>query len=270
VNALIDKYFIKQPRIRRFVTRLLEGDKNSEIELLGAKLRINSIKEHGYLRASRMANRGSLFRDEASVLVNLAWVLSSADTFVDAGANVGLFSHIVARFRKLNPALRVYAFEANPDTFERLVFDCKELGIEAHRCALSDREGSLEFVKGAVSHVFRTVQNQSKYSITSERVILPCRRLDSFGLAGDSIVLKVDVEGHEMAVLRGAENFFREGRISAVYVDGYEDRALPDFLKERGFSLHDGRTLESIECHAFSLLALQSCRSLPLLPKTSV
>ena len=255
MNALFDKYFIKQPRFRRWVTRVLEGDENVQIDLLGAKLTINSIKEHGYLRASRIAQRSSLFRDEVSVLINLAWMLNGADTFIDVGANVGLFSLVFARFRRIFPSLEIHAFEANPDTYQRLIVETANLGIHTHLCALSDREGSVDFVGGAVSHVFAAAQNSSCYSIPSEQVTLTCKRLDSFQFQGASIILKIDVEGHENEVLKGASGLFEQQRIRAVYIDGYRDLGIPAYLLAHGFAIYDGRTLKPSD-RPFSLLAI--------------
>src|SRR2546423_7846432 len=96
--GVIDKYFIKKPLIRKFVTKLYYGNKDKSISLFNAPLYINSIKENGYLRAYKYALKSSAFKDEASALVNLASFISACSTFVDAGANVGLFSSVFERF----------------------------------------------------------------------------------------------------------------------------------------------------------------------------
>jgi hypothetical protein len=49
-------------------------------------------------------------------------------------------------------------------------------GVEVFDVALSDRNGTLEFVDGAMSSVFSTVENASSYSISSERRVCECRR----------------------------------------------------------------------------------------------
>jgi FkbM family methyltransferase len=255
--SLIDRYFLKQPKLRRFVTRFLEGDKDSDVSLLGATVRINSIKEHGFLRTSRIISTSSLLRDEVPVIINLAALLSAGDTFVDIGANVGVFSLTFARLRPLLPGLKIHAFEPNPDTFARLVVQAEPLGIVCHNLALSDRSGSLDFVSGAASNIFTSVDHANSYTIPEERTSIPCRRLDELEIPGDSLVLKIDVEGQEKHVLDGAEGFFRARRVRAVYLDGYTDLTVETFLRDHGFALRDGMTLEPAREGAGRLLALR-------------
>lgn len=253
----IDRYFLKQPRLRRFVTRLLEGDKETDVPLLGTTLRVHSIKEHGYLRSSRLANSSALLREELPILINLAALLCDGDTFVDIGANVGVYSHTLSRLRKILPGLRFYAFEANPDTFGRLTANLEARGVRGHHVALADHAGTLEFVPGAVSHVFTTVENISNYSVADGRVSVPCQRLDAMDIEGDSLVLKIDVEGQEKNVLDGAEGLFRANRVKAVYLDGYKGREIETLLRGYGFTLLHGKTLEPTEGGVFSLLAVR-------------
>ncbi|HWB59833.1 MAG TPA: FkbM family methyltransferase [Chthoniobacteraceae bacterium] len=256
--SFLHRFFFTRPKLRRAVTRLLEGEREVEVSLLGAKLRVHSVKEHGYLRSSRLAKNSALFRDEAPVLLNLAALLADGDTFVDIGANVGIYSLTLARMRALLPKTKFYAFEANPDTFSRLAAHAREMGVVAHNIALSDHEGTLQFVAGAVSHVFTTVDNATSYSLAGETSAVPCKRLDQFDIAGDSLILKIDVEGQEKAVLDGASQFFVKKRVKAVYLDGCKEQAaVEDFLRGHGFAFLEGRTLAPTQGGVFSLLALR-------------
>lgn len=255
---LLDRFFIKKPRVRRFVTRLLEKDQDLTVRLLGANVRINSIKEHGYLRAARFMTRNSFVGDEIPVLNSLAFLWARADAFVDVGSNVGVYCAALAKFSPLHP-IALYAFEANPDTYVRLLETAKPLGVATYNCALSDHEGSLKFLSGVVSHNFATVENRSAHLLTTnDPVTIACHRLDSFPIVGNRIILKVDVEGHEWPVLKGAAELFEQRRIFACYVDGHDDPQIPEFFRTQRFRLFDGRTLEerpSGDC--YSLLAIQ-------------
>ena len=99
------------------------------------------------------------------VLLNLANILDDDDTFVDVGANIGIYSIFFNQFRKLKENVNIYAFEANPDTFSRLHENAKKHNFYAFNLAISNKSEKLKFIAGAVSHVFTTIDNQSTYSI---------------------------------------------------------------------------------------------------------
>jgi len=255
--ALVNRFFIKQPRLRRWVTRMLEGDRDLTVKVLSSEIRINTLKEHGYLRASRFGPRNSFVGDEMPVLMSLAYFLPEADAFIDVGANVGVYSAVLRKYRRLKP-MAFYAFEPNPDTYRRLQETVKGLDVETHDCALSEQNGYLDFVSGTVSHIFATVDNRSGYTLSAPAVRIACRRLDSFPIQGSRIALKVDVEGHEYQVLLGAAQLFDQNRVYLCYVDGFADKRIPAFLKERGFALYDGRSLEEQpDGDCYSLLAVK-------------
>lgn len=240
------------------MTRLVAGNRELDVSLLGAKLRVHSVKEHGYLRTARLAAHSTLLRDELPVILNLAALLADGDTFVDIGANAGIYALTLARMRAILPRTLYYAFEANPDTFSRLAVHAGEMGVEAHNVALSDHEGTLQFIGGAVSNIFTTIENTNPYSLRGGRPIaVSCKRLDQFDIAGGSLILKIDVEGQEKAVLDGASAFFDSQRVKAVYLDGYKDKAVENFLLSRGFTFLDGKTLAPAQGNVFSLLALR-------------
>jgi FkbM family methyltransferase len=254
----VDRYFIKQPGIRLAVTRAFERDENQDIVLFGTRLRINTIKEHGYLRAVRKLNFHSVLRDEAGVLVSLSLLICDGDTFVDVGANVGLFVCSLARRRFLSENVRFYAFEANPDTFNRLVESTRDLEVITSQAALSDRAGEAEFLTGAVSHVFTEAANRNDYHFKNQSsTVIKTQRLDESGVKGNSLIIKIDVEGQELKVLNGAGALFDQDRVKAVYLDGYKDDGVTDFLAKRGFSFFDGRTLRPVKSPVFSLLAVK-------------
>ncbi len=262
LSYILDRYFIKQPRLRRFVTSLLEPNRDLDVDLAGATLRINSRREHGYLRASKMLSKISTLTHELPVLMNLFSILKDGDTFVDIGANTGLFTHSIARLTQIFPELRLVAIEAHPDTFARLSSKVVER-VSYLNLAMSDKAGKMEFVDGAVSHVFTAVDKKNSYNIVGESIVVDAKPLDELDLGSDSIVLKVDVEGQESSVLRGASRLLSNGSIRAVYLDGYDDPSITEQLRDYGFLLFEGRTLKPLQPHeqTFSLLALRECRT---------
>jgi FkbM family methyltransferase len=253
---LIDRLLLKQPNFRRWLTRLLEGDRTENMTLFGASIRINSIREHGYLRAARFIPTSSFFHDEAPVLLAMASLLPWADGFVDVGANVGVYSKILYRFKALYPLLEFHAFEADPETVVRLGQTLTGTGVQIHPFAVGDSDTTQQFVRGAVSHVTTRSDLASRYSL-NDTFTVAVRRLDGCGLRGRALLLKIDVEGAELAVLHGAQGLFDQQRIVAVYLDGCADAdTVATFLNRQGFRFFDGRTLVPADFPPYSLLAI--------------
>jgi FkbM family methyltransferase len=245
----------KYPRFRALLTRLLIPARKIDIQLFGAKLCIDTREEIGLWRAARMADENVVFRDEVASLLNLALLLQPGDTFVDVGANVGLYSSVLSRLRNVSPHTNYVAIEPNPGTVERLR-DPVGGAVQALNIAVSDHAGELGFMPGVTSGVFRVSAD------SSSKMKVHCERLDALPLPQTDLVVKIDVEGHEVPVLRGATRLFDEQRIKVIYIDGYSDDAIPDFLRERGFSIYHGRTLVpcGAEAPRDSLLAIHRTR----------
>jgi FkbM family methyltransferase len=253
----VDKFYNKTPKARRFITKLRVKEEDVCVSLLDIELYINTVRENGYLRAHRMCRQSSLLRDEISVLSNLATLLRSGDSFVDIGANVGLFSSYLSRYKNILADIKIYAFEAHPNTYLRLEKNSSMHGFLAQNIGISDQEKTMSFVDGAVSHVFTTVENATDYNIASEIIDVKCRRLDQLDIHGKSLILKIDVEGQELNVLRGASELFQQQRVKAVYLDGFSRaKEVLDFLRSYDFIFFNGRTLEKCDGNIFSLLAL--------------
>ena len=124
-------------------------------------------------------------------------------TALDIGANIGNHSLFFSDYFS-----RVVSFEPAAQTFRLLEYNASLVGnVVCHNFGLSDADGEAPFTvhgsnRGA-SQVRATAEG------ASERVRL--RRLDGVeNLQGDIKLIKIDVEGHEPAVLRGAEALIRK------------------------------------------------------------
>lgn len=132
-------------------------------------------------------------------------------TFVDVGANVGLFTISLAD--KISHAL---LFEPNPlaATRARENLQLNVLPFEVLELALSDCEGRVSFENnGGVSTVNRTVAgfNTSVPTIEVQRTAFD-QFLSGRRLPAPITVVKIDVEGHENSVLRGMSRCLQSDR----------------------------------------------------------
>lgn len=168
---------------------------------------------------------------------------------VDVGANKGQFALLAL---ELFPAAVVYAFEPLPAAFARMAaWGRRESRLVMRRSALSDASGD------EVIYVAARCDNSSLQKATPlqtelcpaarivGREIVAVQRLDQVFDAerlGPAALLKIDVQGGELKVLRGAGNLIR--RFKWIYVECsfsalYEGQALADevetFLENVGF-----------------------------------
>lgn len=248
----------RYPKLRVQLTRMLIPDRDVDVQIFGAALHINTRREIGLWRAARAAEGNIIFRDEAASLLNLALLLQPEDVFVDVGANVGLYSSVLARYRHLFPESKFLAIEPNPGTAQRLRQSLRTANVTVLNIGASNEATELAFETGVTSGVFKVADPGR----TTETTQVRCERLDALDLPAGDLVLKIDVENHELPVLEGAERLFAERRIKVIYLDGYANAAIPELLRGHGFELFDGRTLLpcATELPEFSLLAVHRTR----------
>ena len=128
-----------------------------------------------------------------------------AAVLFDVGANAGYFA--ILRCLE-NPALRAYCFEPHPKTFVALRRNIALNGLDdritAVQAAVGDQEGALELGL-PIGSSMGVVQGPGAIDTTGGRVPVRGITLDSFVRANvRPDLLKIDVEGHEAHVLRGA------------------------------------------------------------------
>jgi FkbM family methyltransferase len=147
---------------------------------------------------------------------------------VDVGANIGHMTSVMA-FRTGSDG-RVLAFEPHPFTFAELQVNVHGWAqvpgiadIQIHQIALSDSagDGALE-VPGddSVNRGLASLR-QTDEGVRS-RYPVQIRRMDEFVADEDKIgVMKVDVEGLEFQVLKGAEPVLRRHGIRDIIFEDY-------------------------------------------------
>jgi len=171
-------------------------------------------------------------------------------TIVDVGANVGQFSLLA---RALHPAARIYAFEPLPDAAARYrqVF-AADADVTLFQAAISPEAGT------ATMHVSASADSSSLLPISARQSELfpgteevgvtdvEAGPLSSFVSRADLVapaLLKIDVQGFELEVLRGARDLL--AAFAHVYVEAsfealYEGQALADdviaLMVDAGFS----------------------------------
>lgn len=142
---------------------------------------------------------------------HLALFVPAGGVAIDAGANAGLYSYGLSRFCK-----KVHSFEINP-AHCRMLRDFGAPNVEIHGVGLSNIHGEKTLytpvhsggmvLEGWASLEPGNCPGAPKHLETRVRVV----PLDEFEFP-ECVFLKVDVEGHELQVLEGAENTLRRTR----------------------------------------------------------
>jgi FkbM family methyltransferase len=181
-----------------------------------------------------------------------ALLAESFDVFLDVGANSGRFTEAV---RALAPNARVHCFEPNGTVVPRLTRSVP--GVDIRAIALSDEDGETNL------HVHEGGEHHSATASLHPRTALPIsyasrmrsvrvtrRKLDSLrhelNLEGQRLMLKIDVEGHELPVMRGAEQTLLGAASAAVIFEhsfawresGESLTSAIRWLNERGFEIY--------------------------------
>lgn len=184
-----------------------------------------ALSRFGYTLTKREFARfgTSLFADLARI--DRGWN-TATDVVFDVGANAGEFA--AEALREL-PASRVYSFEPHPDTFRRLSSSVSNLRFSANQIALGDQVGEAAFhVYGddgdgsLINSLVPDARFPMKFGYSSRAMTVPCTTIDAF-CAANAVervdLLKIDTEGADLLVLRGAQRMLAEGRVRYIYVE---------------------------------------------------
>jgi FkbM family methyltransferase len=161
----------------------------------------------------------------------LSRVLKDGDFFVDVGANVGYYTRFASRI--VGPEGTVLAYEPNPTAFRLLRMNTEQLSnTTIFQKALSDQKGE------AIFYIRRHGEMSSLGADSGARPIrVDVSTLDAELAAYPRVdFIKIDVEGFEMEVLRGASETLSVHR-PIVYFE-----FIQAFAAERGFKVADYET----------------------------
>jgi FkbM family methyltransferase len=135
---------------------------------------------------------------ELSLISNL---VKNNQNSIDIGANLGLFTFFMSRASK-----HVFAFEPNPYPLENLK-DLVDSNVTILPIALGNNDGPVEI---KIPH-HRKGWSSNGASLASKEINdgkilnIQCRKLDSLNIENIGLI-KIDVEGFEIEVIRGAKD----------------------------------------------------------------
>lgn len=185
------------------------------------------------------------------------WIKSFVpkSVFWDIGANVGGFSFIAAL---THPEMRVFSFEPNFINFYNQVKTCRENGIKnvfPFNVAVNHKSEVNFFhydivnngSKGTFGSELKNQLAKSDYGNPFKRGIN--HKVSILGVSLDSLVyeygidkpnyIKIDVDGNELLVVKGAEKLLNESCIKQIFIEIddkiYENNEIEKFMSSYSF-----------------------------------
>ena len=172
--------------------------------------------------------------------------------FFDIGANLGLITLAVAQSA---PANYLFAFEPEPGNFLKLqailLKNCN--GARAVQLGLSDTQGKMELKSmgndsGSASFEIAYLDSRNlanQYHSESAVTTVEVTTFDSFVKTIDlsdraKVAMKIDVEGHELSVLRGMRQFFKDAtQLICIVVETHKRNydGVHELLSTDGFTM---------------------------------
>lgn len=144
----------------------------------------------------------------------LLHLLRADDLFVDVGANIGGYTVLASADREAN----TIAIEPGPSAFSRLIANIRINGIEdrvhALDVALGATPGVVNFTSSldTTNHVVIERENTATVSVNMDT-------LDNVLGNQSPVLLKIDVEGFETEVLKGARQTLQNKGLKAIIIE---------------------------------------------------
>lgn len=153
--------------------------------------------------------------------------LTPNDNFIDVGANIGFVSLAAS---KMCVNGKVFSYEANPDTFKILKENIalnKVQNIEVFDFALGAENTTAQIFPNTLKNNrggASMVKNELNANDNGLNVLV--KKLDELPILSNKIaMMKIDVEGFEMEVMKGAQHLLTSGNAPALIVECSESRS---------------------------------------------
>ena len=180
----------------------------------------------------------------------------------DVGAYIG---EVVSKYRKLFPRAFIYPFEPFSDSFRVIQEKFKDFNlVKPYQLAFSERAGKASFFVNpdkSCNSLLSPESNKTKYASGTEEAItaidVNLMTIDQFcekELISEINILKLDVEGAELMVLRGAFEMLSRHSIGIIYTEimfaphykgGVLFYDLCEFLADFGYTLFNFYEIKS-------------------------
>lgn len=190
------------------------GRFKSLVEAAAIRIGVDDIVRPGWRKVRAAVNRRyrRVVRGEAQVAAFIQKVCRPESNCVDVGCNKG---HVLRCILEAAPRGRHVAFEPIPELAEYLRCRFSARPVTVYQMALSDHSGESNFycVEGDHGRSGLTKQHYPRKNESVHEVAVTLGTLDEILPSGTRVdFIKIDCEGHDLFVIRGAARVIAENR----------------------------------------------------------
>lgn len=222
--------------------------------------KINKFLFHSTLAKKKILLKDIFFTDKnenISRAINLITKTNHTFDKNDLIIDIGAFDGETAKlFSKAFPKTNIIAFEANPKIYQEAVKNCiQKKNITIYNCAISDEEGNLSFnitnnnVSSSLNEINEAAVSNNEYGNelnVKNKTTVKTNKLDRFTGDNEILLIKIDTQGHEIQVLKGALQTLNRTRFILIemsnhnmYIKGSKYHEIDNFLRKNNFNLAD-------------------------------
>lgn len=153
--------------------------------------------------------------------------INEGDRVWDVGANMGLYTEKFARL--VGEPGKVFGFEPSPENFNVLNHQCKDKSnVILVNAGLGEEDGQMPFEQGSdsIGATSRVVEMSDSAELVD---IYTAQRMLDDDISMMPNVVKIDVEGFELEVLRGFGEYLYDHRLRTIGIEVHFE-----LLKNRG------------------------------------
>lgn len=161
----------------------------------------------------------------------LSKYIRESDILLDVGSNIGSYALFAASY-----GANAIAVEPVPSSFNLIQKNIKlnpelQKRITAHNLAAGETECKVKFTidMDTTNHMVNSEDDESSH----KTVEIDCKPLDAF--VPYATIMKIDVEGVENEVLKGADRILNDERLNVIIIEAFSEEALIKRIKSYGF-----------------------------------
>ncbi len=251
LSGILKPEYFYQPKVA--LQRMLRFQSRSNSEFVehklpwGMDIRVRPQEEHGEI----LSTLGVIDLAVTEVL----WRLTEpGELVVDIGANIGYMTAVFAARVGMIAGGSIWSFEAHPEIFEELNYNINKwqkqllnIQFNLENVAVSEVGGMVKLAipeffsknRGLASVVTNNDSIQEVNPSESNHIIVKASNLDMIFPTQKIGVLKIDVEGHELSVIKGAISLLTSRRIRDCVFEEHLHYPTPvtNFLEKMGYRI---------------------------------